>query len=127
MFVERVDGDLLAQDVEAIVNAWNRNFIPWSLARAQRSKMGALSLRSPESLHRQLGELAEREGIPIDQLISSAVAEKMSALMTETYLEARAKRGSRRKLEAVLARIPDVDPRTPITCRRGRKARRPKV
>ena len=24
-----VDGDLLAQDVEVIVNAWNRNFLPW--------------------------------------------------------------------------------------------------
>ncbi|MGM0489680.1 MAG: macro domain-containing protein [Planctomycetota bacterium] len=26
-----VDGDLLDQDVEVIVNAWNRNFIPWWL------------------------------------------------------------------------------------------------
>lgn len=72
--------------------------------------MGALSLRLPESLHRKLGEVAEREGVSINQLISSAVAEKMSALMTEEYLEARAKRGSRRKFEAVLAKIPDVEP-----------------
>ncbi|MEA2165165.1 MAG: peptide/nickel transport system permease protein [Thermoanaerobaculia bacterium] len=72
--------------------------------------MGALSLRLPESLHRKLGEVAEREGVSINQLISSAVAEKMSALLTEEYLEARAKRGSRRKFEAVLAKIPDVEP-----------------
>jgi len=72
--------------------------------------MGALSLRLPESLHRKLGEVAEREGVSINQLISSAVAEKMSALMTEEYLEARAKRASRRKFEAVLAKIPDVEP-----------------
>ncbi|MEY3172458.1 MAG: O-acetyl-ADP-ribose deacetylase, partial [Planctomycetota bacterium] len=26
-----VDGDLLDQDVEVIVNAWNRNIIPWWL------------------------------------------------------------------------------------------------
>jgi O-acetyl-ADP-ribose deacetylase (regulator of RNase III) len=26
-----LDGDLLDQDVEVIVNAWNRNFIPWWL------------------------------------------------------------------------------------------------
>lgn len=25
------DGDLLDQDVEVIVNAWNRNIIPWLL------------------------------------------------------------------------------------------------
>ena len=72
--------------------------------------MGALSLRLPESLHRKLGEVAEREGVSINQLISSAVAEKMSALMTEEYLAARAKRGSRRKFEAVLAKVPDCEP-----------------
>lgn len=72
--------------------------------------MGALSLRLPESLHRKLGELAEQEGVSINQLITSAVAEKMSALMTEEYLHARAKRASRRKFEAVLAKVPDVEP-----------------
>jgi predicted transcriptional regulator len=72
--------------------------------------MGALSVRLPESLHRKLGEVAEREGVSINQLISSAVAEKMSALMTEEYLEARAKRASRSKFEAVLAKVPDVEP-----------------
>jgi len=71
--------------------------------------VGALTLRLPESLHRKLGELAEREGVSINQLISSAVAEKMSALMTEEYLEGRAKRGSRRRFETVLAKVPDVE------------------
>jgi len=72
--------------------------------------VGALSLRLPESLHRKLGELAEKEGISINQLITSAVAEKMSALMTEEYLAARAKRASRSRFEAVLAKVPDVEP-----------------
>jgi predicted transcriptional regulator len=85
--------------------------------------MGALSLRLPESLHQKLGELAEREGISINQLITSAVAEKMSALMTEEYLSARAKRASRRKFEAVLAKVPDVEPEE--FDRLPEKARRP--
>jgi len=72
--------------------------------------MSALSLRLPQSLHRQLGELAEREGISINQLISSAVAEKMSALMTEDYLNARAARGTRRKFVAALAKVADIEP-----------------
>ena len=72
--------------------------------------MGALNLRLPESLHRKLSEVAEREGISINQLINSAVAEKMSALMTEEYLAGRAKHGSRRKFDAVLAKVPDVVP-----------------
>jgi predicted transcriptional regulator len=54
--------------------------------------MTALSLHLPESLHRKLSELAEQEGISINQLINSAVAEKMSALMTEEYLAAQQKR-----------------------------------
>jgi O-acetyl-ADP-ribose deacetylase len=32
--VNVVEGDLLDQDVEVIVNAWNRNVIPWWLQPA---------------------------------------------------------------------------------------------
>lgn len=35
MNVTVVDGDLLDQDVDAIVNAWNRNVIPWWLLLPQ--------------------------------------------------------------------------------------------
>ena len=72
--------------------------------------MSTLSLRLPESIHRSLKTLAEREGISINQLINSAVAEKLAALMTEEYLEQRAARGSRRKLKGVLDKVPDVAP-----------------
>jgi predicted DNA-binding ribbon-helix-helix protein len=70
--------------------------------------MSTLSLRLPESLHRRLAEVAAREGVSINQLISSAVAEKMSALLTEEYLEKRAKRGSRARFASALAKVPDV-------------------
>lgn len=72
--------------------------------------MSTLSLRLPESIHRHLKQLAEREGISINQLVNSAVAEKLAALLTEEYLQERADRGSRRKLRAVLAKVPDVEP-----------------
>jgi predicted transcriptional regulator len=72
--------------------------------------MSALSLRLPQSLHKRLKELASREGISINQFITTAVAEKMAALMTEDYLQARAQRGSRTKYEAALAQVPDVEP-----------------
>lgn len=38
------------------------------------------------------------------------IAEKLSALMTESYLSERAKRGSRAKYEAILAKVSDVEP-----------------
>ena len=72
--------------------------------------MGTLSVRLPDSIHGQLKTMAKKEGVSINQLITTAVAEKMSALMTEDYLEARARRGSREKFEAVLAKVPDAEP-----------------
>ena len=72
--------------------------------------MSAISLRLPESLHRQARELAEREGISINQLIATALAEKMSALLTGEYLEERAARGDRRKFERVLGKVRDRAP-----------------
>ena len=53
--------------------------------------MSTLSLRLPDSLHEQVKLLAKNDGISINQFISSAVAEKMSALLTEEYLKERDK------------------------------------
>ena len=71
--------------------------------------MGTLSVRLPESLHSHLKSVAQREGISINQLIATSVAEKMSALLTEEYLDERARRGRRDKFEAVLRKVPSVD------------------
>ena len=67
--------------------------------------MSTISLRLPESLHEKARELAKQENVSINQLVATALAEKLSALMTEEYLQARAKRGSRRKFKAVLRRV----------------------
>jgi hypothetical protein len=74
--------------------------------------MSTLSLRLPESLHKQVRELASREGISINQFIATAVAEKMSALLTEEYLEGRAKRGDRARFERALAKVKNRTPDT---------------
>ncbi len=86
--------------------------------------MSALNLRLPESLHRKLADVAERDGVSINQLISSAVAEKMSALMTEEYLAERAKQSSRRKFAAVLAKVRDAEPEEQDRLPRERRRRR---
>jgi hypothetical protein len=72
--------------------------------------MSALSVRLPESLHERVRELAAREGISINQLIAAALAEKMSAIMTAEYLEARAQRGTRQKFLSALSQVPDIEP-----------------
>lgn len=72
--------------------------------------MSTLSLRLPESLHERVRELAKREDISINQFISSAVAEKLSALLTEEYLNERARRGSRQKFRKALNKVKDIKP-----------------
>jgi hypothetical protein len=74
------------------------------------ASMSTISLRLPESLHRQARELAEKEGISINQLIATSLAEKMSALMTGEYLDKRARRGSRKAFQRVLRKVKDRAP-----------------
>jgi hypothetical protein len=72
--------------------------------------MGIISLRLPDSLHEKARELAEKEKISLNQLITLALAEKISALATEEYLRSRASRGDKGKFERALAKVADVDP-----------------
>lgn len=58
-----------------------------------------------ESLHRKAREPADREGVSINQLVATALAEKLAALMTVEYLEERAIRGDRLKFERVLKKV----------------------
>jgi len=60
----------------------------------------------PESIHRHIKEIARKEGVSINQFISSAVAEKVSALITEEYLSVRAKRGKAIDFKKILAKVP---------------------
>jgi hypothetical protein len=67
-------------------------------------------LRLPDSIHRHIKGIAHRQGISINQFISSAVAEKVSALMTEEVLEARVKKPKKGTLKRILDKIPAVRP-----------------
>jgi len=70
--------------------------------------MSTISLRLPESLHKKARDLAKKENTSINQLVSSALAEKVSALMTEEYLEERASRASKNKFVKALNKVADV-------------------
>ncbi|MDF1880754.1 toxin-antitoxin system HicB family antitoxin [Sulfurimonas sp. MAG313] len=72
--------------------------------------MSTLSLRLPDSLHNEVKLLAKHDGISINQFVSSAVAEKMSALLTEQYLLQRAIKGNKQSFLDAMSRVPDVEP-----------------
>ncbi len=59
--LEVVEGDLLDQDVDVIVNAWNRNIIPWWLLLPQ-GVSGAIKRRGGYAPFR---ELAKHGAIPL--------------------------------------------------------------
>jgi len=72
--------------------------------------MSTLTVRLPDSLHKRARSLAKEEHISINQLLASALGEKIAALDAESYIKARASRASREKFLAALGKAPDVEP-----------------
>src|SRR6478736_5261028 len=60
-----VEGDLLEQDVDVIVNAWNRNIIPWWLLLPQ-GVSGAIKRKAGIEPFRELGR---HFGIPLGEAV----------------------------------------------------------
>jgi hypothetical protein len=72
--------------------------------------MGTITLRLPQSLHDKVRELSERDGMSINQFATTAITEKLAALLTQDYLEQRAKRGSRQKFASALSKVGGSQP-----------------
>jgi predicted transcriptional regulator len=72
--------------------------------------MSTLSVRLPNSLHKKLKEMADKDGVSMNQFITMALSEKVSALSTAEYFEQRAAKGSRERYENVLNMVADVEP-----------------
>ena len=72
--------------------------------------MSTMTVRLPESLHEKIKQLAQDEGISINQFLVVAAAEKMSALMTEDYLQNEAKQGKRKDFDSFMSKVPDAEP-----------------
>lgn len=68
MNVTIVDGDLLDQDVEVVVNAWNRNIIPWWLLIPQ-GVSGAIKKRGGLQPFRELGRMG---AIPLGHAVETS-------------------------------------------------------
>ncbi len=72
--------------------------------------MTAINVRLPDSLHQMAKTVATQDHISLNQFIASAVAEKISALTTERYLEERAQKGSKEKFLKAMSTVPNVEP-----------------
>ncbi len=69
--------------------------------------MTTLSIRLPRSIHSAVKTFAAGEDISMNQFISSAVAEKISAIDAENYIKERGKRGSLEHFREMLDKVPE--------------------
>ncbi len=72
--------------------------------------MSTISLRLPDSLHESVRNLVKEDNISINQFVATALAEKMSALMTEKYLSERAEKGNKAKFKTALSKVKNINP-----------------
>lgn len=72
--------------------------------------MSTISVRLPDSLHSMAKTLASQDNASMNQFTASAVAEKVSALATESNLRERAERASAAKFQAALAAVSAREP-----------------
>src|SRR6516162_5653330 len=85
--------------------------------KAPSEKRGRISmrrsnfaLRVPPTLLAEARKAAESEGVALNQLITLALAEKVSAMRTEEYFEERARRANPAKVSRILARVGKGNP-----------------
>jgi len=72
--------------------------------------MTTIEAKIPEPVLKQAEELAEREQISLEQLISLAVTQAVGIWSSESYISFRAKLGSREDFLKWLEQVPDVEP-----------------
>lgn len=69
------------------------------------------TLQLPPPLMAEAKQWAEKDATPIEQFIAEAVAEKIEALKTRQYFEARRERADLQALDRVLAKAGSEPPR----------------
>lgn len=75
------------------------------------TKTANYALRLSPSLMRAAKETAAREGVSLNQFLSSAIGEKLAALRTEDLLRAPAGQSDWRRVQAILDRVGKAPPR----------------
>jgi hypothetical protein len=72
--------------------------------------MKAIELNMPDAVHRKLSDLAASEHQPVDAYALNKLEELVRAMERFSELERRAQRGSRKKFDAAMAKVPNVPP-----------------
>jgi hypothetical protein len=72
--------------------------------------MSTLEVKIPDLLLKQVNEVAAKENVSVDHIVSIALAAQVSASQARESISSRAKSVDWKKVDEVLARVPDVPP-----------------
>ena len=72
--------------------------------------MNAIDVELPEPAFQSLTQLAQKANLPLKDFASRALQEAIAANLDRIHLEERARRGSWEKFQAVMDKVPDVEP-----------------
>jgi hypothetical protein len=72
--------------------------------------MSTLTFDLPDSVKKNIEELAAREGFSVGQFLASAASEKLAVMVTMDYLKREASAGRREDFEKYLAGVAAVPP-----------------
>jgi hypothetical protein len=66
-----------------------------------------LNVDVPESVYRQIAELAARQHVSVERIVAAALAEQLAGW---THVEKMAERGNRERFLAALDKVPAAEP-----------------
>jgi hypothetical protein len=72
--------------------------------------VSTLEVKIPDLLLKQVNEIAAKEKVSVDQIVSIALTAQVSASQARESISSRAKRVDWRKVDDILARVPDHPP-----------------
>lgn len=72
--------------------------------------MSTLEVKIPDLLFKQVNEVAAREKVSVDQIVSIALAAQVSASQARESISSRAKRVDWQKVDDILDRVPGNPP-----------------
>ena len=73
-------------------------------------EMSTLEVKIPDLLFKQVNEVAAKEKVSVDQIVSIALAAQVSASQARESISSRAKRVDWRKVDDILDRVPANPP-----------------
>ena len=72
--------------------------------------MTAIQIKLPDKLHQKALEIARQKDLSIDEIVAASLAQWLSRIVPDSYLEERAERASGKGFSMIMEEIPDIAP-----------------